>query len=119
MLKSVLRPVAAAMLLVAAWLAVTAVQAEESSSGDVAPAGTVARGQPPEEMKRRGPAGPFPQIKAVVDIEIQNDRTFNGRGGADERNVLFTDAMATFGIFLNPAVSVQSTFHFEPVRDPP
>ena len=99
-----------------------AAQTAAARTGDPAaqlsPAGDPTRGIPPE-AEREPVAGPFPRLTGTVDVEIQNDNSYRASVRDDERNVLFTDTAATFGLYFNSALSVQTTLHLEPVADAP
>ncbi len=60
----------------------------------------------------------FPRLEAEIDIEIQDDWTFESDDPAAELNDLFTTTEPALALYLLPGLSIQSGLVLEPVRDP-
>lgn len=106
---------AAALLLAAAPPAA----AQLSPSEQISPGSGAPRGFPPEQEPQPAPDAAYPRLTGAIDVEVYNDRTYRADSRGDERNLLYTDSTATFGLYLAPEWSLQSTLHVEPVRDAP
>ena len=104
--------VATSFLMPAGYALAQSTPAEQVSPGDSSP-----RGLPPEQEPKPSPTASYPRITGAIEIEIENDNTYRTGSGAGERNVLFTDSAATFGFYVNPTISLQTTLHVEPVQD--
>lgn len=89
-------------------------------------AGSRVLAQTPELPQSRFPqappalpaAGTYPMLTGEIEIELQHDRITRAPSGAKRYNNTYTDTEANLGLFLGPELSVQSTLHLEPVKDP-
>ncbi|MCH8998811.1 MAG: porin [Proteobacteria bacterium] len=60
----------------------------------------------------------FPRLEAEIDIEIQDDWTFDSDDPAAELNDLFTTTEPAVALYLLPGLSIQSGLVLEPVKGP-
>lgn len=60
----------------------------------------------------------FPRLEAEIDIEIQNDWTFESDDPAAELNDLLTTTEPALALYILPGLSIQSGLVLEPVLDP-
>ena len=60
----------------------------------------------------------LPRLEAEIDIEIQNDWTFDSDDRDAERNDLFTKTEPALALHILPGLSVESGLVLEPVEDP-
>lgn len=93
--------------------------AQTTPSEQVSPGSGAPRRLPPAQEPQPAPDALYPRLTGAIDVEVYNDRTYRAGTGGDERNLLYTDSTATFGLYLAPEWSLQSSLHVEPVRDEP
>ena len=76
--------------------------------------------QPPSagEPAAEGADEAFPRLEVEVDIELQNDLTFESDDRDAEQNELFTTTEPALGLYLLPGLSIQAGLVLEPVKDP-
>jgi hypothetical protein len=60
----------------------------------------------------------YPRFEAEIDIEVQDDWTFDSDDPDAELNDLFTTTEPALALYLIPGLSIQSGLVLEPVRDP-
>ena len=76
--------------------------------------------QPPAERAtpEDDAAESYPRLEVEVDIELQNDLTFESDDRDAEQNELFTTTEPALGLYLLPGLSIQAGLVLEPVKDP-
>lgn len=70
----------------------------------------------PVTEEEKGPQN-YPRLRGRIEVELQNDYVYRNRP-IGRYNDLFTDTVALLRLELTPTITVRSTIHLEPLREP-